>query len=785
MAIRDVCRLRALFLAGAICVAVFPASAQAGSDVETVVVVGNAPLAGAAIDPEKLAGEIQTISVSDLTRDRQANVLPAAVASQLASVSLNSEQGSQFQPDFVYRGFEASPISGVAEGLAVYQDGMRLNEAFGDNVNWDLVPQFAVDQLTVQSNNPVFGLNTLAGAVTLAMKSGLTFDGADAQISGGSFGNVSGSAEIGGRDGTFGFYLGVGGVHDDGYRDHSPTQLRQAYGDIAYESGRWTLHLSLSGARNDIDAVGPTPVQMLAQDRRAVFTYPQAMRNEMELAQFRGNYRAAPALTLSFNIYGRHFHQRLIDGNTTDVDFCGNDAAQLCLEGVGNYPGDALYDTSGHPVPASVLPPGAAPGETDFTQTDTHAGGAALQMSWTAPWGEHANNLVAGASYDHGQTGYRAHGELGALQDNLQVVGAGVIIDQSRSPTAQPPIETPVNVSAQNSYTGLYLMDVFDLTPDISLTASGRLNIAQVRLRDRLGTSLNGAHSFRRFNPGIGATWKITPEMTLYGGYSESNRAPTPGELSCADPASPCLLDAFLVDDPPLKQVVSRNVELGLRGIWRTGSLPGVFAWSVGAYNTDLADDILLLSTDINGFGYFANAGDTRRRGVDLRAGYQDERWKFNVGYSYLAATFRSYEDLSSNSPAADANGEIHVRPGDRLPMNPANRVTFSADYAATPAWSMGADLRYQSSQYLIGDESNQQAPLAGYMTLDLHSAYKIAPGYTLFAEIDNVFDKRYATYGAFTELDGLPPSVALSDPRTISPAPGRLYYAGLRVTFD
>ena len=151
-------------------------------------------------------------------------------------------------------------------------------------------PEFAVDRFTLQSNNPVFGLNTMGGAVTLDMKNGLTFDGAGAELSGGSFGNVTGNAEYGARFGHFGIYVGVGGLHDDGFRYHSPTSLEQVYGDLAYEAGNLTLHLSLSGADNRIAAVGPTPVEMLAVDRRAIFTYPQAMRNEMALAQLRGTY---------------------------------------------------------------------------------------------------------------------------------------------------------------------------------------------------------------------------------------------------------------------------------------------------------------------------------------------------------------------------------------------------------------------------------------------------------------------------------------------------------------
>src|ERR1700753_3451697 len=130
--------------------------------IETVIVTA-APLPGGEVDADKIPGETETVSVAGVTRDRPKDVLPNAIATQLSSVTINNEQASQFQPDFVYRGFEASPISGVAEGVAVYQDGVRLNESFGDNVNWDLIPEFAVDRFTLQSNNPVFGLNTMGG----------------------------------------------------------------------------------------------------------------------------------------------------------------------------------------------------------------------------------------------------------------------------------------------------------------------------------------------------------------------------------------------------------------------------------------------------------------------------------------------------------------------------------------------------------------------------------------------------------------------------------------------
>ena len=751
------------------------------TNVAPVVVVASTPVGGSGVDADKLPGEVQVMSVPALLQDRRADVIASLAGAELASVSLNNEQGSPFQPDFTFRGFEASPISGIPEGLAVYQDGVRLNEAFGDNVNWDLIPEFAVDRITVESNNPAFGLNALGGAVTLEMKSGLRFEGVDAQLSGGSFGNVQGDAEYGGRFGDFGLYLGAGALHDDGFRHHSPATLRQLYGDLAFQHGPLTLHLSIEATLDDIAAVGPTPVQLLARDPKSVFTRPQFMQNQSQMAQLRGAYALNEHVTLDANAYFRRFEQHLADGNTTDVALCHNDPSQFCLEGADDFPGDALYDTHGDRVPASVLPAGATPGwRPDVTRTVTEGAGAAAALSLTWPLGRHANNLVVGASIDQGWSHYSALGELGVLEPDLDVVGAGVIIDQGLSPTAQPPIEEPVDVSAENTYVGIYGVDVFDITDRLSLTLSGRWNSVRIALRDQAVTDLNAEHRYARLNPGAGFAYRLGDDLTGYVGYSESNRAPTAGELSCANPASPCLLDAFLVSDPDLKQVVSRNFELGVRG--RASLGPGAATWNVSAYRNDSQSDIFLLATDINGFGFFQNSGTVRRQGVDANVSYRDGRWRVSASYTLLDATFRQAEVLSSNSPAADDGGLIHVRIGDHLPLSPADRLTMSADYDVTPNWSIGADLRGQSSQFLVGDESNQERPLPGFVTVNLRTLYTVSSRLELFSEIQNLFNARYDTYGTFTALDGLPPNFRLTDPKHYSPSEGLALTVGARV---
>ena len=752
----------------------------------SVEVVGVTPLPGSGIDIDKVPANVQSLSAGQLWPDGQNDLVPTAAARRLSGVNLNNEQGSQFQPDFVYRGFEASPISGIPQGIAVYQNGVRINEAFGDTVNWDLIPQFAVDRITLQSNNPVFGLNALGGAVALEMKNGFNFHGSEAQLAGGSFGNINGFAQEGAQWGNFGFYGAIGGTHDDGFRFHSPTNLTQGYMDLGWEEHPFIAHLSVSAADNVIGATGPTPVQLLAENPRNTFTIPQSIHNEAELVQLTGTYQPADLLLFSGDIYYRHFNQHLVDGNLTDVTPCTNNGDFFCLEGNNLYPADVLFDSNGNQVPTSVLPPAATPGEIDITLTNTNTVGAGLQAKITNPILDRENNLAVGVTGDHSVTSYSARGELGTLLPSLDVLGSGVIIDQGLSPTASPPIEAPAGVIGTNSYFGAYATDTFNITPSLAATVSGRFNLAVIGLTDETGIApqLDSSNLYTHFNPGVGLTYKITDNVTVYGGWSEGNRAPTPGELSCANPLTPCILDAFLVSEPPLKQVVSQTFEAGFRGNFTTETIPGQFLWNVGVYRTNAFNDILLLATPINGFGFFSNVGETRRQGIEAGLTYKSEKWTASLNYSFLDATFLENLTLSSNSPAANANGDIFVHPGDYLPLMPAHRVVLDVEYQVTPQWSIGADAKFVSSQFLVGDASNQEPKLPAYGTVNLHTSLKLNQWATAFVNVDNLLDRTYYTYGTFTQLDNLPPGVNLTDPRTLSPSPGRVAYAGVRVSF-
>ena len=285
----------------------------------------------------------------------------------------------------------------------------------------------------------------------------------------------------------------------------------------------------------------------------------------------------------------------------------------------------------------------------------------------------------------------------------------------------------------------------------------------------------------------IGGTYKITSEVTAYAGYSEANRAPTPLELACADPERPCIVGAFLIADPPLKQVVSRTVEAGFRGTKELGI--GTLGWKVGGFRATNADDILAIPSQLTGFGFFQNVGSTRRQGIEAQVNLTSKTLQLYASYALVDARFLDPLQLNSHSPFADPDtGLIQVLPGNRIPAIPRNRVKFGWDYSVTDAFKVGGDALLVGSQYFVGDESNQAARLPGYQVFNVHASYQINKTYQIYGRIDNLLDNHYATYGTFFNTGDLPNfangGAEFTDPRSVTPARPRAFYAGLKATW-
>jgi iron complex outermembrane receptor protein len=773
------------------------ARADAAPQLSEVVVVAPTPLEGRGVDPKKLPATVLALDASDFQRSGSLAVTDA-LAQHVAGLSLSDTQGNSFLRDVNFRGFQASPLQGAPQGLAVYMGGVRLNEAFGDTVNWDLVPEVAIARADLFTSNPAFGLNALGGAVTLRMKTGFDAPGGSAKVEAGSFGRLDGAAEYGWASGPWALYLAADGGHDRGWRLHSASNVVRGYADLGWRSSGSELHLVAAGASNDFGAVGPAPVDLLDRDRRAVFTFPQSTRNATALVALNGRHELSAAWSVQGDLYLRRFSQHHLDGNDGDFAECGDDlAGTLCLDGE-DFPDALRPPESGFQILGAADRPIPCPddrsceavpyGSLDRTHTDTLSWGGSVQASSDAPIAGHGNFMAVGASLDAAHVRFNAASELGVIFPDLRVgpdadvPGTGETIR-----TADNLAYTPVGLSARTRYLGLYATDTFDLAPGLSLTLSGRFNDARVEMRDRTGSSpdLNGRHRFDRFNPAAGLAWRLSDAVTLYGGYAQANRAPTPLELACSDPLRPCLLENALVADPPLKQVVAKSWEAGLRGSRRLAN--GAVSWRAGLFRADNDDDILLVASAIQGRGSYANAPRTRREGLEASLDFDAGRWSGYAGYSYIRATYQFEAALPSpNSPFADESGDVHVRPGDRIGGIPAQRLKLGADFAATPALTLGADVQGVGSQYLIGDEANQDAKLPAYWVASLHAAWKMTRALEFFARVDNLTDAHYASVGSYFETDSLAnvspsPLPQEPDPRTVSPAPPRTFLVGMR----
>ena len=418
-------------------------------------------------------------------------------------------------------------------------------------------------------------------------------------------------------------------------------------------------------------------------------------------------------------------------------------------------------------------------GEIDRTRTTTNSFGGSTQVASSADLFGHGNNFVVGLSVDRGLVQFSATSELGTINANQFpfVEGLGFLIDAPSGDVA------PVGLGAQTLYTGIYTTDTFDVTPRLAVTAGGRFNVAQITLTDELGNDplLNGSHDYSHFNPMIGATYKLTPNLTLYGDYAIANRAPTPLELGCSDPLRPCLIDNALVGDPNLQQVVTYTGEAGLRG--RFDIAKGELNWTLGAYRAINTNDIIDVASPIPGYELFENGGDTLRQGIEANASYKRDRWTAYANYTSVDATFRNYLTLSSPfNPFADANGNIQVVPGDHLTGIPDYRFKAGAEYQIADPWKFGADLNIIGSQYLVGDESNQNPKVPAYWVVNLHSSYKVSKHVELFGLVKNLFDRHYYVYGTFFDVTSFP-YLNLTDPRTFVPGMPLAAYLGVRAT--
>ena len=786
---------------------------EIASFAEQVDVVGVTPLAGAGIDRERVPAVISRIESSAVT-DRGASSLADTLNESFGAITLEGTTTNPFQPTLRFRGFTASPLLGLPQGVAVYQNGVRINEPFGDTVQFELLPQFAVDEVQLSAGaDPAFGLNAMGGALALQLKNGFTHTGFRGALSGGAFGRAEATAEYGANDGSWAFYGGASHFTEDGWRAQSPSRVTQAFADVGYRSGGIDAGVSVTFADTELNGNGPAPVELLDVDRAAVFTFPDITDNRLAFVQGRANVAASDVWSLQATGYYRELDRATLNGDEAEFSLCDDDLLPpgaprntLCAgaddddDDVDDHGhGADEEDEDGHDDDDEAASPLIDPRTGEFitaeaggdgannrTRTRAHGYGGTLQATARTPIAERENVLVIGAFADGAQVDFTSDSEVGRLTPDRGVAGSGLRAS-IYGLGGDDLFNTALATGTHNL--GLFFHDTLSLTDRLHVTASGRFHNVEVDIDDHLGSSLDGTHAFSRFNPSAGAVFQASDGVSLFARYSESNRAPTAAELSCADPDEPCRVPNAFVSDPPLEQAVARSLEAGLRGRWAGVGDAREVTWSAAAYRTRIGDDILFIaSPELLGTGYFQNAGDTLRLGLDLELNGRIGRFGWYGSYGLVEATFESPLELPGSAEANDAatgDGTIRVEPGDRLPGIPRHSFKAGGRQQITRAWDVTLETIVASSRIFVGDEGNDQRELEGHGIVNFRTRYRLNRIVELFARVDNLLDARYATAGVLAEIElYLHEAPNASDPRFVGPGAPRSAFGGVRVRF-
>lgn len=777
-------RLSAVAVASGFFTAVLAAQSQAPVPpvVKETVTVEVSPIAGSSVPTDQVAAPVQTAGADDIARSGALNT-SGFLNHRLTSISVNETQGNPFQPDLNFRGYTASPLLGTPQGLSLYMDGVRLNQPFGQVVSWDLIPRLAIRSLTLMpGSNPVFGLNTLGGALALETKDGRNNPGTMIEAGYGSDARRRLEFEHGGSRGSvLHWYLSGDLFKEDGWRTDSPSDVRQVFGKLGWHFDRSDVAVSVSHADNALTGNGLQTTQFLETDRASVYTKPDETHNRSSLLNVTASRRVSDSLLVSGNAFYRHIRTRTLNGDINDDSLDQSvyqpgaaERAALLAAGYGVIQSSGL-NADNTPFPflrcvGNVLikdePGEKCNGLLNRSLTAQHSGGANAQAVWNTTSGTRTNQLTVGAAFEGSHSAFSQSSELGYLNPDRSITGLNVLADGVNAGDVDGvPYDARVDLDGSLTTGSAYVANTFSPNAQVHITASGRVDRSSLTNRDNItpggaAGSLDGHHVFQRFNPAMGLTFSPTTRTNVYAGYTEGSRAPSSIELGCADPEQPCKLPNAMAGDPPLDQVVTRTMEVGVRGV------PGRSVnWNAGFFRAENRDDILFVASEQTGFGYFKNFGNTRRMGVELGANVEMKRLTVGAGYTFLDATFQSEEvvDGTGNSSNEEAEagrlgleGTIEIEPGDRMPLLPRHIVKAFADLTLTSRLSVGVDVIGASGAIARGNENNEHEPdgviyrgegsTSPYSVTDLNVRFRVTSRVEIVAEIRNVFDAEYST---------------------------------------
>jgi outer membrane receptor protein involved in Fe transport len=741
-----------------------------------VDVVATTPLSGIDLPLNEIPAPVQTATQADI-QNSSALDLADFMNRRLNGVYVNEMQDNPFQPDVNYRGYTASPLLGTPEGLSVYVDGVRQNQPFGDVVSWDLIERNAISEMTlIPGSNPLFGLNTLGGAISITTKDGVSNPGFGGQVLYGSSGRKAVEAEWGGGKATgFNWFISGNAFHESGWRFDSPSDVRQGFAKLGWRTAKTDLALAGAYADNTLTGNGIQDYRLLQTNYSSVYSIPDSTANRSPSINFIARHNFNDSLTFSGNAWYRHIRTEFINGNANNDSFASpvtqlssDDQAALAAAGYTGIPANGV-DNSLFPSLSCIAnalelnnPDGTCDAVTIYSKEVQSDYGVSGQITWlTKPWA-HQNHFTAGAVYDRGTITYTQNTQYGYLNPDYTITGVPAFQDGSSADG----VDSRVNLHGITPNWSIYFTDMFSPAKGWNVTVSGRYNRSTINNNDLLNPiagpgSLTGDYVYGRFNPSVGLTYNPWTAFNLYASYSQANRAPTSIELGCADPNNPCSLPNALSSDPPLSQVVTQTWEAGLRGKLEQYHVD----WNVGAFRAENRNDILFVASQETGSGYFQNFAKTLREGFQSSLNGYFKRVNGGLDYTYLSATYQSTETLDGTanntsdialSGFPGVGGVITVNPGNRIPLIPKQTGKAFVDVQATSKLMLNLGVVANSSAYARGNENNAfQADgvyylgpgvSPGYAVVNFAAHYDLTKHLQVAVQVDNLFDRHYYT---------------------------------------
>ncbi|WP_020167304.1 MULTISPECIES: TonB-dependent receptor [Methylotenera] len=768
-------------------------------NLEKVKIISTTPLSSIGLPINQIPSNVQTLNAKDLEKSQSLDITDY-MTRYFSGININNIQNNPLQMDVNYRGFIASPLLGSPQGLSVYVDGVRMNQAFGDVVSWDLIPKNAILGMQLMpGSNPLFGLNTLGGALSIQTKDGRNSPGGALQLTYGSFDRKIAEFEYGGSQDSLDWFVAGTYFDENGWRDKSPTDFGQLFGKVGWQGENTNLKLTYSYANTDLTGNGLVPKSLNRRDYDAVFTSPDNTKNKSNFVNLQLDHFFTDAVNLSGNVYYKKLKTNTLNGDMNDESLPEVPGGAGQSMGT-NYGGASAANNCLAQVLAADEPGEKCPGVINRTSTVTDTFGLFSQVSVVNKLFDLNNSFVVGAGAEYSSIKFNQSAEFADIFGRA-AVGTGYMADGTNGDIDGDPDDRRTKLNSKNVVYSIYGTDTLALNDKLSLTGSARYNHVRVANRDQLITdrsdpgTLTGTHHFNRINPAVGLTYAHTETLNFYGGYNEGSRAPTSVELGCANEDAPCRLPNSFAGDPPLKQVVTKSWDAGVRGRFNDD-----IKWSAGVFTATNYDDLQFVSAGSTGAGFFKNFGETRRRGIEAALSGDYNALSYGASYTFLDATYQSGETINGNNnnsgqpvSAIEGNGAnltpvsrvVSIKKGDKIPLLPRNQLKLFGSYKFTPAFELGADAQIYSDAFVRGNENNDHkagtvtyncvgavnadtgavnaAPcgnrtkqgefkgggkIGGYTLVNLVASYKIQPEWKLFGRVNNLFDREYATAG-------------------------------------